>query len=79
MVGEIGGAGEEMAADYIRETHFPKKVTAFVAGTTAPSEKRMGHAGAVISGGFGSAASKLDRLKKAGVQVVSRLDEILSS
>jgi len=77
MIGEIGGAGEEMAADHIRKNGYPKKVIGFVAGATAPPEKRMGHAGAIISGGFGSARSKLERMKDAGITVVRGLDQIL--
>jgi len=55
LIGEIGGNAEELAADYIRDSGFPKPVAAFVAGRTAPPEKRMGHAGAIISGGAGTA------------------------
>lgn len=77
MAGEIGGAGEEMAAEYIRKEGYPKRVIAFVAGATAPPEKRMGHAGAIISGGFGSAQSKLSLFERAGVMVARGLDEIL--
>ena len=77
IIGEIGGAGEEMAAEYIRKEGYPKKIIAFVAGATAPPGKRMGHAGAIISGGFGSAQSKLSSLQGAGVMVARGLDEIL--
>jgi succinyl-CoA synthetase alpha subunit len=77
MIGEIGGTGEEMAATYIKESDYPKRVVAFIAGATAPSDRRMGHAGAIISGEFGSVASKRKNLIEAGVTVVNGLDEIL--
>ena len=77
LIGEIGGAGEELAARYLQERPYPKKVIAFIAGATAPPEKRMGHAGAMISAGFGTADSKLRSLKEAGVTVVESLDEII--
>ena len=67
MIGEIGGAGEELAAFYIREQAYPKKVIAFIAGSTAPPEKKMGHPGAIHSQGFGTAASKIRQLETAGV------------
>ena len=70
MVGEIGGADEEAAADYIRR-HVTKPVAGYIAGQTAPKGKRMGHAGAIISGGSGKAEDKILALEKAGVVVAS--------
>lgn len=68
LLGEIGGDDEEQAAAFIAE-HISKPVAAFIAGQTAPPGKRMGHAGAIISGGTGTAAAKVEALSNAGVQV----------
>lgn len=85
MVGEIGGTDEEAAAEYI-QAHFSKPVVAYIAGVTAPPGKRMGHAGAIIAGGKGTAAAKFEALEAAGVATVrspaelgSRMQEILGA
>ena len=75
LIGEIGGDAEERAAEYIRK-EFNKPVAAFIAGKTAPPGKRMGHAGAIISGRTGTAQSKVKALRDAGVHVVDRPREI---
>ena len=75
LVGEIGGTGEEEAAEFIRD-HMTKPVAAFIAGQTAPKGKRMGHAGAIISGGKGTAAGKIAALEAVGVTVAATPDAI---
>jgi succinyl-CoA synthetase alpha subunit len=76
LVGEIGGNAEELAAQYIKDTKYPKPVAAYVAGRSAPPGKRMGHAGAIIMGRTGTAESKLEALKAAGVRVALKPGEI---
>lgn len=77
LIGEIGGAGEEMAARYLAGTDYGKPVFAFIAGNTAPAMKKMGHAGAIVTGGAGTAKSKNEALRAAGVVVARTLEELL--
>ena len=78
LIGEIGGSAEEKAAEYIK-AHFRKPVAGFIAGTTAPPGKRMGHAGAIISGGKGTAAAKIAALTEAGVKVAPTPSDMAST
>jgi succinyl-CoA synthetase alpha subunit len=75
MIGEIGGDAEEMAARYIKDK-ITKPVVAFIAGQTAPPGKRMGHAGAIISSGSGTAKEKIKALENAGIPVAKTPSEI---
>lgn len=76
LIGEIGGNLEELTAEYIAKERYPKPVIAFIAGRSAPPEKRMGHAGAIIMGKAGTAESKIEAFKKAGVEVAEKPSDV---
>jgi len=76
LIGEIGGNLEELAAEYITREKYPKPVVAFIAGRSAPSGKRMGHAGAIVMGKAGTAESKIEAFKNAGVKVAEKPSDI---
>jgi succinyl-CoA synthetase alpha subunit len=76
LIGEIGGNMEELAAQYIHEKKYSKPIVVYIAGRTAPPEKRMGHAGAIISGNFGTAKSKINTFKAVGVPVAEKPSDI---
>ncbi|HKZ95202.1 MAG TPA: succinate--CoA ligase subunit alpha [Candidatus Bathyarchaeia archaeon] len=76
LIGEIGGSFEELAAEYIATEGYSKPVVGFVAGRTAPPGKRMGHAGAIIMGSSGTAASKIEAFRKAGVPVADKPGDV---
>ena len=70
LIGEIGGSEENRAADYLQKSAYGKPVIAYVAGLSAPADTRMGHAGAIVENGLGTAAEKMRALAAAGAQVV---------
>ena len=76
MIGEIGGNAEEKAAEYIRDMKYPKTIAAYIAGRAAPPGKRMGHAGAIIMSKSGTAETKIDALRNAGVKIALKPGEI---
>ena len=76
MIGEIGGSSEEEAAEFIKSSQVKKPIVGFIAGKTAPVGKRMGHAGAIISGGKGSAEDKIEKMKSCGILVAKSPAEI---
>jgi succinyl-CoA synthetase alpha subunit len=78
MVGEIGGNDEELAAEFIK-THITKPVVGYIAGQTAPPGKRMGHAGAIVTGNSGTATGKISAMRAAGVNMVSSPSDIGSA
>jgi succinyl-CoA synthetase alpha subunit len=76
LIGEIGGNLEELTAEYIKKQRYPKPVVAFIAGRSAPSGKRMGHAGAIIMGKAGTAETKIEALRSAGVKVAEKPSDV---
>ena len=77
LIGEIGGSDEEHAAAWMRESGFDRPVVAFISGRTAPEGKRMGHAGAIISGNTGTAQSKIDALRAAGAAIADTIEDVV--
>jgi len=76
MIGEIGGNAEETAAEYVKKTKYPKPIFAYIAGRAAPAGKRMGHAGAIITGKAGTAETKIESLRDAGVTLAMKPGDI---
>ena len=79
MIGEIGGSDEEAAAESVIGRDFGKPVVGFISGRTAPPGKRMGHAGAIISGNTGTASSKVQALKRAGAEICDTIEEVVAA
>ncbi|KJS20745.1 MAG: hypothetical protein VR72_13275 [Clostridiaceae bacterium BRH_c20a] len=77
LIGEIGGSREEEAAEYLKSVDYPKKVFAFIAGRYSPPGKKMGHAGAIIEKGVGSASAKLEKLAEAGVVITGSIEDLI--
>ena len=69
MIGEIGGTSEEEAAEFVKSSKLKKPIVGFIAGVTAPPGRRMGHAGAIISGGKGNAGDKIEKMKSCGILI----------
>ena len=76
MIGEIGGSSEEEAAEFIKSSKIKKPIVGFIAGVTAPSGRRMGHAGAIISGGKGNAEDKIEKMKSCGILIAESPSDI---
>ena len=76
LIGEIGGNLEELTAEYIAKNKYPKPVVAFIAGRSAPSGKRMGHAGAIVMGKAGTAENKIEKFRNAGVKVAEKPNDV---
>jgi len=76
MIGEIGGSAEEKASEFVKNHKIKKPIVGFIAGVTAPSGKRMGHAGAIISRGIGGAKDKIKKMKECGITIAQSPSEI---